>query len=84
MSTRALESGGRFVPLCVGLPVGGERARATAPLSRRSDQVSSSSVRQGVRQDNWSDGRFRCRWLRFLGRDRDVSRSGRQIQDSQP
>src|SRR6266404_182595 len=27
-----------------------------------------SKVRQGVRQDNWSEGRFGCRWLNFEDR----------------
>ena len=43
---------------------GSRPAARAAALSRRSDQLSSSSVRQGVREDNWSEGRFRCRWLR--------------------
>ena len=37
-------------------------------LVRRGAAAAWSKVRQGVRQDNWSEGRFGCRWLRFFGR----------------
>src|SRR6267154_4501753 len=34
-------------------------------LVRRRAAAAWSKVRQGVRQDNWSEGRFGCRWLKF-------------------
>lgn len=50
--------------LCVGSP-SGEAIRGVASgdrvaeaVSRRSDQAFWTTLRQGVRQDNWSDGRF--------------------------
>src|SRR5712671_6229633 len=36
-------------------------------LVRRGAAAAWSKVRQGVRQDNWSEGRFGCRWLRRTG-----------------
>ena len=39
--------------------------------------MSFTTVRHGVRQDNWSEGRFRCRWLSVL-------RSSTEFDDSLP
>src|SRR5258708_4191810 len=38
-------------------------------LVRRGAAAAWSKVRQGVRQDNWSEGRFGCRWLNFEDRN---------------
>jgi DNA (cytosine-5)-methyltransferase 1 len=50
---------------CVGSPQSVASGRA-ASLRHHSAQVSWSRVRDGVRRDNWSDGRLRCSWLGIL------------------
>src|SRR6266481_1094152 len=49
-----------------------------------SDQASSTRYGMGVRQDNWSEGRFGCRWLGFFCGRWGVSSSEQTNSKSAP
>ena len=60
--------GGRLLSLLgsdaisVGVALKWRVGLSRAALRRLGDQVSWTTLCEGVRQDNWSEGRFRCRW----------------------
>jgi hypothetical protein len=59
----------RFAPgLCLVVAARGELKGRLSDQSQRlghfSGDADDSGYGMGVRQDNWSEGRFRCRWLR--------------------
>jgi hypothetical protein len=55
LGSRSAGSAGDFFWLCVGLA----SKRASGQAAALS---SSTKIRHGIRRDNWSEGRFGCRW----------------------